>query len=261
MMQDELLVRTAAGMEPTPRALELIEPVRQLLRQAEKLLEGDSLFDPAKAKVRFRVRMSDVLGYLLMPHLLKTLGAAAPGVSLDIVHLPPAQTISALENDELDLAVSMELAHSSAVCSSVVLQDRMVCVMSALHPLASKTLTLERFLGQAHLKVSMSPSDGRYVDAALAKMGKSRRVALNVPHWLVVPEMLRTSSLLSVMSEHLAQRAGDGLVLKSLPFAGGHFVWSLYWHRRNNASLAQRWLRDQLVKAARNVQDGASTTD
>src|ERR1700758_1485715 len=73
LMKDELLIRTPFGMEPTPRALELAEPVRQILRQAERILEAPGHFDPGTSTTRFRVRMSDVLGYLLMPGLLDSI--------------------------------------------------------------------------------------------------------------------------------------------------------------------------------------------
>lgn len=252
-MQDDLLIRTASGMEATPRALELTEPLRQLLRQAERLMESTAFFDPAHSSMRFRLRMSDVLEYLLMPGLLAALEREAPGVTLDIVHLSPMQTVAALEDDDIDLAISMELDHSREIRSEPLLQDRMVCVMADHHPLAGQALTLALFLEQAHLKVSMSPSDGRYVDAALARIGKSRRVAVNVPHWLAVPHLLRHSSMVSVMSEHLANLAGDGLSLHELPFDSAQFNWSLYWHRRNEATAAQRWLRAKLFEAATRI--------
>jgi DNA-binding transcriptional LysR family regulator len=74
-----------------------------------------------------------------------------------------------------------------------------------------------------------------------------RRIAVNVPHWLLVPHLLQDSALLSVLYGHLATRAGAGLVLCDLPFPGSAFTWSLYWLRRNDASRAQQWLRARLT--------------
>jgi DNA-binding transcriptional LysR family regulator len=250
VLKDELLIRTPSGMEPTPRALELAEPVRHILRQAERLLESASRFEPATSTLRFRIRMSDVLGFLLMPELIRSLQREAPGVTLDVVHLPPGATVGALESDEIDLAVSMHLDVPSAIRSSTLLADRMVCVMAHDHPLARRRLTLANFLQQGHIKVSMSPLDGRYVDSELARIGKSRHIAVNVPHWLLVPHLLQGSALLSVVSERLAARAGAGLVRRDLPFSSHSFSWSLYWHRRNDGSPAQAWLRARLADAA-----------
>lgn len=253
VMKDELLIRTPVGMEPTPRALELVQPIRQILRQAERILEAPERFDPATASHRLRIRMSDVLGYLLLPGLMARIRRQAPGVSLEVVHLPPVDTVAALETDAIDLAVSMDLELSSSVRGSALLEDRMVCVMSERHPLAHKRLTLPAFLAQHHIKVSISPLDGRYVDGALAKMGTSRKVALNVPHWLLVPRLLSDSSMVSVLSERYAKLVGAGLVLHGLPFPGTDFNWSLYWHRRYDATPVHCWLREMLNETARDL--------
>ncbi|MCG9494471.1 LysR family transcriptional regulator [Acinetobacter pittii] len=253
LLQDELLIRTSHGMEATPRALELIEPVRQILLQAERLLESASTFDPLHSTMKFRLRMSDVLEYLLLPHLFKILEKEAPNIRLDITHIPPIETVLSLENDHIDLAISMDLSHSSTIKSKELFNDRMVCVMSKSHKLSNQNLTLQSFLEQEHLKVSMSPIDGRYVDTALSKLGKIRKVSVNTPHWMVVPQLLRHSSMISVMSEHLAIKAGRGLIYKDLPFESDKFSWSMYWHRRNDATPAQNWLREKILEASKNI--------
>ena len=60
MCGDELLVRTATGMQATPRAVELAEPLRQVLRQVERVLESDAGFDPESSERTFTIRMSDI---------------------------------------------------------------------------------------------------------------------------------------------------------------------------------------------------------
>src|SRR4051794_18695492 len=58
---DEILVRTATGMKPTPRAMELMDPLRQLLRQVERVFESDGGFAPETSERTFTIRMSDIL--------------------------------------------------------------------------------------------------------------------------------------------------------------------------------------------------------
>lgn len=249
-LDDELLVRTPGGMELTPRGAELAEPVRQWLRGAERLLESASTFEPAHSALRLRLRMSDVLERLLMPGLVEVLQAEAPGITIDLVHLPPDATIAALERDEVDLAVSMDLQTPGTIREAELLQDRMVCAMARGHPLARGELTLERFLAARHIKVSLSPLDGRYIDAALSRMGRARTIAINLPHWLVVPHLLARSTYIAVMSGHLATRSPQPLVLRKPPFANTDFSWRLYWHRRNDNVPASRWLRGKLMGIA-----------
>src|ERR1700733_14593485 len=61
LFSDELLVRTSTGMQPTPRAVEWLEPLKNLLRQVERVLESDGGFDPRNSERAFTVRMSDIL--------------------------------------------------------------------------------------------------------------------------------------------------------------------------------------------------------
>ncbi|TFV49676.1 LysR family transcriptional regulator [Bradyrhizobium niftali] len=256
IFKDELLVRTANGMQATPRAIELAEPVKRLLRQLERLLDSESAFDPTTTTRSFSVRLSDLLSRLLLPAVGKTLATTAPSAQLDVVHYSPTHTVEALEKDEIDLAISMGLAHSNSIKSVVLMKDRMVCVMREGHPLAQRPLTMETFLQAAHLKVSMSPTDLRFVDDVLARQGLTRRVAVNVPHWLLVPHVLRDSDLLSVMPRRLAfAMVAEDLAIRDLPFASDPFEWSMYWHRRHDASQDLNWLRSIFVDATRSLPD------
>ncbi len=248
---DELLVRTASGMQATPRALELVAPTKQILRQIERVLEGDAAYDPAHSDRTFVVRLSDLLGLLLLPTLTKRIEKVSPNVRLDTLHLSPNRTIEALEKDEIDVAVSMGLQHSSSIRSRILFSDRMVCVMRRGHSLAKNELTLGRFLKQRHLTVSMSPTDLRFVDDILAREELKRDVALNVSHWLLVPHVLMQTNLVAVMSDRLASAIGkNALVTRSLPFASDAYNWEMYWHRRHDGNPAISWLREKITEAA-----------
>jgi DNA-binding transcriptional LysR family regulator len=250
MFADELLVRTATGMKPTSRALELVDPLRQLLRQVERVLESDSGFDPATTRRTFTIRMSDILACLLLPKIIAH-GRGSQGIGFSVLHLPPAQTVDALERDEIDLAVSMGLDHSNAIRSQTLLRDRMVCIMRKSHPIVrKKTITFDDFIAQEHMKVSMSPADLRFVDDVLGELGHQRKIVLNVPHWLVVPHVVKRSNLLAVMPRHLATTLMDrDLRMFDVPFKSEPFSWMMYWHRRYDQSNANRWLRDNVQRA------------
>src|SRR5262249_2002311 len=144
------------------------------------------------------------IGYLFLPGIIAALEKAAPNVSLEICHLPPSETLDALDVDRIDLAISMELQHGGAVRELPVLQDRMLCLVRDGHPLQSRC-SIDAFLAHRHLRIAMSPTDSRFVDNSLAALGRSRDVAINIPHWLLVPTLVRGSDLVAVMPGRLAQ--------------------------------------------------------
>lgn len=251
LFRDELLVRTAQGMEPTPRAIELQESVRRILQQAEQLLHSDALFDPGTSERTFTIRMSDLVGSLLLPECMGRLAAVAPGISLDVLHMSPERSVRALEEDQLDFAVSFELSHGRSIQSESLLSDRMVCAMREGHPLATGRLTLKRFLEARHLRVAMSPTDLRFVDSKLAARGLARKIAISVPQWLLVPEMLRETDFLGVVSERFgAKLASQGIVCRRLPFESPEFEWRIYSQRRHAHSKAHDWMKQMIVDVA-----------
>ena len=247
---DELYLRGPGGMEPTARALELEDGVRQTLRQAERLLSTDIAFDPATSKRTFNGRMSDLVGCLALPGIASRLRERAPHMTLQILHMAPERAIKALETDQLDFAISMGLVHPESMRSEALMQDRMCCAMGAAHPLAGTRLTLDRFLAASHLRVAMSPTDKRFVDDELAARGLRRNVVMTVPHWMLIPPLLQAGQLISVVSRRFAARfEGSGIDVRPLPFASPPFDWTLYWHRRDEQGAAHRWLRQLLHEA------------
>jgi DNA-binding transcriptional LysR family regulator len=252
---DPLLVRTSSGFEPTPKALDLIDPVREAIRQVNRLFTGGSTFDPLTATDTFTVRMGDMNEVLFLPALLRRLQERAPNISLTVHHLAPSETIRALEASSVDFAVSALIKHSKSVHSLELAKDRMVCVMRKDHPAATGRLTTRDFLALRHLRIVQSAGDTRFVEESLAKRGLRRRVMATTPHWLAASYLIERSDLVTALSESMVGRLnGDGrFAVRPLPVGGAEFSWRLYWHRRYDARPAHRWLRTMFEQVAREM--------
>ncbi|NBA93624.1 LysR family transcriptional regulator [Pseudomonas sp. R5(2019)] len=248
LFKDDLFIRVGGSMEPTARAIELSVGVTRILREAERLMTSEVLFEPALSADHFTGRMSDLITYLVLPKLFRHLSEQAPGMRMDITHIPIDLTLARLESDQLDFAISTQLKHSSNIVSEPLFMDRLVCVMRSRHPLSDAELTMESFLNANHLHVAVSQHDVRFVDNVLAEQQLSRRITLTIPHWLALPAILCETDMISVISEKLANTFVDKtLVIKELPLSMPSFSWDLYWHKRNKNTAAHAWLRE-LIK-------------
>jgi DNA-binding transcriptional LysR family regulator len=249
---DPLLTRTSTGFEPTPKALELIEPVREAIRQVDRLFSEGSTFDPRTSSDAFAVRMGDLNEVLFLPQLLHMLQERAPHMTLTVAHLSPSETIRALEASTIDFAVSALIKHSKSVRSIELAKDRMVCVMRKGHPAADSRLTMRDFLSLRHLRIVQSAGDVRFVEEALSRKGLRRRVMATTPHWLAASYMVERSDLVTALPESMMRRLNrDGrFVVRPLPVGGNEFSWRLYWHRRYDARPAHRWIRELFEAAA-----------
>ncbi|HEY4068761.1 MAG TPA: LysR family transcriptional regulator [Burkholderiaceae bacterium] len=252
---DPLLIRTSKGMEPTARALELVGPVRDAIRQVEAVFRSEARFDPLQSKESFVIRIGDSNEFLLLPALLKALEARAPQVSVVVRHLSPADTLKGLEEGTIDCAVSALLAHPKAIRSTALMRDRMICAMSRDHPSARETLTMARFLALRHIRVVQDAGDSRFVDDALRARRVAREVVATIPHWVVALHAVSSSGMVVAASERMARRFDTDrrLVLRKLPIGGEPFSWQLYWHRRHEGDAGQRWMRALVEEVCSNL--------
>jgi DNA-binding transcriptional LysR family regulator len=98
VLGDELFVRDGNRMMPTPRALQLKEPVRQALVQIEEALAVNAAFDPQTSTRSFMLIGSDYFSTLLMPKLAARVTPIAPSIVLQMMDYPSVDVFSLLSD-------------------------------------------------------------------------------------------------------------------------------------------------------------------
>jgi DNA-binding transcriptional LysR family regulator len=257
---EDLFVRVAHGVRPTPRAEALWPQVRAALgalRQA--LVPGD--FDPRRDPVQLRVAMADATAALLAPALVARIEEDEALVNLRVLPLTTRDPRRLVESGDADLAVGFfpELVttivaqgQDSHLLHARLYESRYVCVMRSRHPLAQRALTLDDYCAAHHLLVSFSGRPHGYVDQALAALGRQRRVVLTVNQFFTAGRVVARSNLLTVLPEGFVEATGYGheLVIRELPMALQPVHVEMIWHLRHDADPAHRWLRGLLQAAA-----------
>src|ERR1044071_3486773 len=82
LLKDELFEREGRAMVPTPFTRNLIEPLRNSLRNLEITLNEIETFDPKTSEKRFALGVRAVLEATLLPPLMAHIGKEAPGVEI-----------------------------------------------------------------------------------------------------------------------------------------------------------------------------------
>ena len=98
LLQDPLFMRSAGGVQPTPKAQRLAEPVRQALATLEQALGEVAGFDPAHSTRTFHIHMSDIGESRFLPELMVRLRESAPGVRVETRPLPREQVTGMARN-------------------------------------------------------------------------------------------------------------------------------------------------------------------
>jgi DNA-binding transcriptional LysR family regulator len=247
---DALFVRTPTGMDATPFARGVAEPVRQALALLESALAHGPGFEPATSTRAFRFYMSDLGQVEFLPPLVERVQRVAPGVRLEAVAFDLEGIGAALSAGALDLAVGFLPALGPPVERHALFRDPYVCLMRADHPGIGKTLTRKKFLEASHVLVTYRGGGHRVIEEALERAGVARRIALRVPHFTVVPMVLERADLILTLPARVArvyQKRGN---FKSLPppVPIPPADVAVHWHERFAADPGNRWLRRQVIE-------------
>jgi len=254
LLGDQLLVRTGRGMALTPRADALVVPVHRLLLDAQSIVRDGASFDPSTAERKFVIAAPDFLGTLLAPELVGAIARDAPGVSIELV--PSARRGNAwlLETGELDLALGAIVAEASGIRRVDLCTEGFACAARVGHPAIDGELDLDTYAATPHVLITLG-DDARptWIDEELARLGRTRRVALRVRHFMAAPLVVARTDLVLTGPSMLIRYFAEHHPLQVLapPIALPTYPEEMYWHERFDADPAHRWLRELLRRITR----------
>ena len=246
---DDLFVRSAQGMLPTSRAEQLAEPIRQALSYLELGLQSGS-FEASTARQQFRLALDNSSAIVLTSRIVSMVGAAAPGISLN---LRPSGTIDIdpmLDASELDLFIGRPGEDRERFASQQLSSDDFVIVHRAQIRATQSPMTLEELIGRPHLNLSSAGDDTGFLDRWLAERQAHRDVKHSVP-LLGCTAVLQEHDMYIPMRRPIAEAIcnGSGLTISELPFASPRITTCMRWHRRLDSQPAHIWLREAIAKA------------
>jgi DNA-binding transcriptional LysR family regulator len=195
LLNDPLFLRRPKGVVPTARALELAEPIRDMLARVDRIVASASPFDPATARRRFTIGAPDGASAVVLAPLLELLNRTAPGIDIGLRLLMPELrdrlsdqawhgALAGLEAREVDVAVLPIGTVPPRFVARKLYEEDFVVAMRKGHPCARKP-SLMQFCAMRHLLVSLSGDAHGFVDVLLAERGLSRRVVLTVPSFMM----------------------------------------------------------------------------
>lgn len=250
LFDEPLFVRTQHGMVPTPRAESLAPALEQLLRDASNLVAPEE-FDPRSVERDFRISVNDYMQSTIVVPFIKTLRRDAPLVRLAVRNLEVANLTPMLAHGELDLAITIPEFVDPELRAKFLYREEYVCAVREEHPIRSSKVSMKRFLDYDHVLVS--PSSGGFsgpADAALALHNVKRRVALSVPSFLILLEVLQTDDLIALVPRRLLSGRDIALRLIRPPMELDGFDIVAAWHSRSQHDVGHQWLRENLVQSS-----------
>ncbi|MEY8839497.1 LysR family transcriptional regulator [Cribrihabitans sp. XS_ASV171] len=259
-LNDPLFVRQGRRLVPTDYAAGLQTPLREILGRTEALLSSPDPFDPSRSNARLTLSGSDFYAEMLMPVLADHLSRHAPRMRVQLVDLVPDNYAQSLENQSVDMAILPRTQVPNWVETRLLHRSAFVVVARAGHPsLAHAGLSdgalfpLDLFCALQHVLFSPEGKLEGLGDAALARLGRQRRVAMTLPVFSGVLNAVSQSDLIALVPHQLAEHAARrlNLALYREPVGMGTVELVLAWHRRKSHGGPHQWLREQIAMLTR----------
>jgi DNA-binding transcriptional LysR family regulator len=243
-LKDDLFVRTSQGMQPTPYAMQLADPVSSAIGTLHGALNRHDDFDPATTQQRFVVAMTDIGEIYFMPRLIETLLKQAPGVSVSTLRCHP-RLGEALADGSVDLAVGLLPELQAGVYQRRLFHHRYVVLCRKQHPIAALPMTRERYCEYGHVRVVAANTGHGEIDALMQRAGLERDIKLEVPHFVAVGHILQNTDLIATVPERFATSCTGPFELTTLPLPMPlpEIAINVFWHARCVRDPANRWFR------------------
>lgn len=261
ILNDPILVRTSDGMVATERALAMQSQVQKILYAVEEVIQPTRTFTAASSDRVFRIMISDYAASTLMSPLLKALREQAPHVTIDLM-TPSDVSFHDVENGKVDIAINRFDDLPQSFHQKLLWRDDFTCLIQKDHPLLTN-YNLKNYLEAQHCWVSktgfgvgigMTPDAVQklgWVDEALAKIGKQRRIRVFTRNYHVAMH-LTLEGLIATLPTRAAKLYENhpDMVLREPPFAIPPIDLQMIWSPLLQHDDGHKWFRQLVAEVA-----------
>lgn len=249
---DPLFVRSAKGLQATPKALAIYQDIRIALDHVRGGLEQQQGFDPQTSERIFRVISGDYFEHVFLPTLIDHFEQKAPKTSIQVI--PPHEEIErALRLGRADIYIDAFPFESDHILKREVMQEELVVVAQQNHPMlqgvSGERLSEREFYQCKH---AVLPTVGN--ELPLAKLigqerASKRVIGTQVGHISSLLAVVSESPLIATMPKWLASIYQERLNLATYQFPWDIAPIPVYmmWAKAYDNEPALLWLRQQLI--------------
>ncbi|MCO8162030.1 LysR substrate-binding domain-containing protein [Pseudomonas sp. 21LCFQ02] len=246
LFDDPLLLRNGRVMEPTARALDILQEIRPALDTISGAVSRAKDFNPASSTEVFRIGLSDDAEFGLLPPLMAQLREEAPGIVVVIRRANYLLLPALLASGEISVGVSWTVDLPANAKRKKLRDIPCKVIRGDARP---EPLTLDDYCRRPHAMVSFSGDLCGNIDMDLARVGRTRKVVLAVPQFHGLRALLAGTEMIATVPDYAACPLVEGTALRAEdpPFPIDPAELSMVWSGVHDNDPAERWLRERIA--------------
>ncbi|HEY3808772.1 MAG TPA: LysR family transcriptional regulator [Steroidobacteraceae bacterium] len=196
----DLFVQRDKRMQMTPVAVSLSEEAGRILAQLEQA-EKQIVRDRGAMRHIVRIGCGAYSGYRWLPRFLKVFQQSAPDVDIEVVADATQRPLQALQDRDIDVAVTSGSPDKSTTRSVRLFRDELVLIMAPSHPLAGKEVIVATDLSdQVYISYSAVAEKGHEYERFIKPAQVSYRSMLRVELTEAIVELVIGGFGISILS-------------------------------------------------------------
>jgi DNA-binding transcriptional LysR family regulator len=253
---DELFIRSASAMEPTPLAHAIAGPIERALANLEGEFARVKDFEPEHSSRTFKIAMTQLGETWLAPQILAYVRDTAPDIVVNAVGAGDRGFESSLATGGIDFAVGHLPDLEFEFCHTVIGMHELVCVVREKHPIFAGPLTISALLCCTFAEVIEHGSMYGALSRAIARMARPNAMRYRTSNVMALPAIIASTDLVAILPAWFAARHASSLNLCLLRLAGQPPIATvrLFWHQKVQADPGHLWMRSIIAKAATAAQ-------
>jgi DNA-binding transcriptional LysR family regulator len=253
LLDDPILMRTEQGMMPTPRAIEMELPVREMLNRINRTLYTQKPFDPMTTDRRFVLYCTEYFECVVMPKLMAHLEKVAPHCSIVAEILTYELPESKLTSGDVDFVIGVEslMDIPKNMSSQNWIKDSLVCLVRKENKKIGNRISLEQFAEIPHILLSIlgTPFRFAFLNEWLKKQNIQRKYNVTTAAFLPAALILAETDYIMTLPRRMATKLAEIMALRlvELPDNPPNFQLNLIWHPLYEKNPAHIWFKEQLL--------------
>lgn len=256
-LNDPVLVRTAQGLVPTPRAEQLAASLTSAIAHIEQGLVSSARFDPAEAAGTIRIAAPETFAIGAIPRLVPPLRKLAPKLRLESLHLEDGY-LERLADGSIDFAIYFDQEYPERFFKHSLFSTAPKIWCRKDHPITRlRQMTLDDICNYPKLAFhlpSIKLAELLDILQTMEQIEIGREVIFETSHLLVALVMLRQSDALMIAPDYLFQDEAFSDTAVALPlnhiplFDQLRFDLCLVQHERTMNSSLHQWVAAEAIR-------------